>query len=321
MLLYIVNIITECMPFIQLQIRRDTTNNWTSQNPVLASGEIGINLDTYQFKIGDGIKTWSLLPYAGITGPTGPVGSNITSGTGNTGSTGRNTVTGNTGATGDSSTGPTGRTGPTGPTGIRGPTGSITTTGSTGNTGLFGPTGPTGPDAFTGITGATGVNGQGPTGPTGSISSVTGPTGLAYTGPTGSTGGIGAIMSYGYITLGIASASAFTTTGGSYDFTNFPSAIGTWTIAAAYLNLTFNASYNVSSIPPNINGTLQWATTAGSTTNVVPISPGVYLTNYVQTVLDWTGTNWRLSLSIVGSPFSSPNTNANSTTLYLTVFN
>jgi len=318
---YIVNIIAECMPFIQLQIRRDTSNNWTSQNPVLASGEIGINLDTYQFKIGDGIKIWSLLPYAGILGPTGSVGPDATGGTGNTGPTGRNTVTGNTGATGASPTGPTGRTGPTGPTGIRGPTGSITITGPTGNTGLTGSTGSTGPAAFTGITGPTGGIGQGPTGPTGPTSSVTGPTGLGYTGETGPTGGIGAIMSYGYITFALLTAGSFTTTGGTFDFTNFPSAIGTWTIGGAYLNLTFNASYNVSSVPPNINGTLQWATTAGSTTNVVPISPGVYLTNYIQTVLDWTGTNWRLSLSIVGSPFSSPNTNANSTTLYLTVFN
>jgi len=162
---------------------------------------------------------------------------------------------------------------------------------------------------------------QGSTGPTGPLSSVTGPTGLSYTGSTGSTGGIGAIMSYGYITVALASSSAFATTG--YDFTNFPSAIGTWsTPAAAYLNLTFNASYNVSSVPPNINGTLQWKTTAGSgNLYVVPISPGVYLSGYVQTVLDWTGTNWRLSLSIVGSPFASPNTNANSTILYLTVFN
>jgi hypothetical protein len=129
-------------------------------------------------------------------------------------------------------------------------------------------------------------------------------------------------MNYGYITLALAIGGAsFSTSNGSYDFTNFPSSIGTWSIGAAYLNLTFNASYNVQYVPPNINGTFQWATTAGSgNLNVVPISPGVYLTNYVQTVLDWTGTNWRLSLSIVGTPFTSPNTNANSTILYLTVF-
>lgn len=309
------------MPFIQLQMRRDTSNNWTSQNPVLASGEIGINLDTYQFKIGDGTTTWTLLPYAGIIGPTGSAGSNITSGTGNTGPTGRSTVTGNTGATGASPTGPTGRTGPTGPTGRTGPTGPITTTGPTGRAGPSGPTGPTGPDAFTGITGPTGATGQGTTGPTGPISSVTGPTGLGYTGSTGPTGRVGSIASYGYITFALASSSSFSSTVGTYDTTNFPSSIGSWTIAGAYLNLTFNASYNVSSVPPNINGTFQWATTAGTTTNVLPISPGVYLSGYIQTVLDWTGTNWRLSITIVGSPFTSPNTNSNSSILYLTVFN
>lgn len=40
------------MPFIKLEFRRDTPSNWTAQNPILASGEIGINTVTFQFKIG-----------------------------------------------------------------------------------------------------------------------------------------------------------------------------------------------------------------------------------------------------------------------------
>ena len=62
------------MPFIQLQFRRDTPANWTSNAPVLASGEIGIEIGTELFKIGDGTTTWPLLPYGGLRGPTGPAG-------------------------------------------------------------------------------------------------------------------------------------------------------------------------------------------------------------------------------------------------------
>ena len=35
----------------QIQLRRDTAANWTSNNTVLAEGEIGINLTDYSFKI------------------------------------------------------------------------------------------------------------------------------------------------------------------------------------------------------------------------------------------------------------------------------
>ena len=309
------------MPYIQLQLRRDTTSNWAAQNTVLASGEFGVNLDTYQFKIGDGITPWNLLPYAGVLGPTGPTGSGITSGTGNTGPTGI-TVTGPAGPAGSGQTGPTGSTGLTGPTGARGTTGSIATTGPTGATGSIGPTGLTGPLGFTGVTGPTGPAGVGYTGLTGPDSSITGPVGPYTTGPTGQTGSKGVTVTSGYITFAFAGAGAFDTTVGKYNFTNFPSSIGSWSIGSSYLILTFDASYNMPNVPPNINGTMQWATIAGSgNLNVVPISPGVYLSNYFQTVLDRNGSNWRLSITIVGSPFQSPNLNANSSILYLSVFN
>ena len=115
------------MPNIQLQFRRGTSSQWSTANPVLASGEMGIETDTDQFKIGNGTLAWSSLSYGGIQGPTGA-----------------------TGATG--ATGPTGPTGPTGATGATGPTGP------TGDTGATGPAGPTGP---TGATGATGPAGPG----------------------------------------------------------------------------------------------------------------------------------------------------------------
>jgi hypothetical protein len=48
---------------IQIQVRRDTLDNWNSNNPTLASGEIGFVTDTYQLKIGDGVTLWNSLDY------------------------------------------------------------------------------------------------------------------------------------------------------------------------------------------------------------------------------------------------------------------
>jgi len=55
----------------QIQLRRDTAANWTSSNPTLASGEIGLETDTDQFKVGDGTTAWTSLGYGGIQGPQG----------------------------------------------------------------------------------------------------------------------------------------------------------------------------------------------------------------------------------------------------------
>ena len=60
------------MPYIQFQFRRDTSTNWWNNNPVLANGEMGIETDTNQFKIGDANGTaWRGLSYGGISGPPG----------------------------------------------------------------------------------------------------------------------------------------------------------------------------------------------------------------------------------------------------------
>jgi hypothetical protein len=40
----------------KILFRRDTAANWTSVNPVLLAGEIGIETDTYKFKIGNGSR-------------------------------------------------------------------------------------------------------------------------------------------------------------------------------------------------------------------------------------------------------------------------
>jgi hypothetical protein len=116
----------------RLQNRRDTAANWTSNNPTLAAGEIGLETDTAKYKMGDGTTAWNSLAYAytagaaGATGPTGPIGA----------------------------------TGPTGDTGITGPTGPIGATGPVGATGPSGPTGPTGASGATGAGGVEAVNAQ-----------------------------------------------------------------------------------------------------------------------------------------------------------------
>jgi hypothetical protein len=47
--------------------RRDTAANWASVNPVLAAGEIGVQLgtspDDTKFKIGDGVTPWNSVPF------------------------------------------------------------------------------------------------------------------------------------------------------------------------------------------------------------------------------------------------------------------
>jgi hypothetical protein len=60
----------------QIQVRRDAAASWTSTNPTLASGEIGVETDTAKFKIGNGSSTWTGLPYSG-GGPTTGTGASV----------------------------------------------------------------------------------------------------------------------------------------------------------------------------------------------------------------------------------------------------
>ena len=62
------------MAVVRIQLRRDTAANWTSADTTLAAGEIGIETDTDQFKIGDGATAWTSLGYGGLVGPTGATG-------------------------------------------------------------------------------------------------------------------------------------------------------------------------------------------------------------------------------------------------------
>lgn len=75
------------MPAITtIRLRRGTAAQWSSANPVLAAGEMGIETDTRKFKFGNGLTQWNSIPYASAGGSTGggffvsenpPVGPNI----------------------------------------------------------------------------------------------------------------------------------------------------------------------------------------------------------------------------------------------------
>ena len=47
----------------RIQLRRDGAQQWANVNPILAQGELGIELDTSRLKIGDGVTPWNSLKY------------------------------------------------------------------------------------------------------------------------------------------------------------------------------------------------------------------------------------------------------------------
>lgn len=63
---------------LQIEIRSDIAAEWTSNNPILLNGEIGLETDTtvntstsklYKGKIGNGTTAWNSLPYFSISHP------------------------------------------------------------------------------------------------------------------------------------------------------------------------------------------------------------------------------------------------------------
>lgn len=51
-------------PGVVIKLRRDTTANWATDNPVLAEGETGWDTDLLRVKLGDGVTAWLDLPWA-----------------------------------------------------------------------------------------------------------------------------------------------------------------------------------------------------------------------------------------------------------------
>ena len=50
----------------QIQFRRGTTAEWEAADPILAQGEIGVNLDGNRFKVGTGLTSWNYLDYTAV---------------------------------------------------------------------------------------------------------------------------------------------------------------------------------------------------------------------------------------------------------------
>ena len=62
----------------QIQFRRGTGAEWSSANPILAQGELGIDLDVNRFKVGTGLTSWNYLDYTAVfdvvvQSPTAPI--------------------------------------------------------------------------------------------------------------------------------------------------------------------------------------------------------------------------------------------------------
>jgi len=52
---------------VQIQLRRGTTAQWSTANPTLASGEVGVDTSLTKFKVGNGSTAWNSLQYATLT--------------------------------------------------------------------------------------------------------------------------------------------------------------------------------------------------------------------------------------------------------------
>ena len=179
----------------RIQIRRDSSLKWSTNNPVLLQGEFGYETDTDCLKIGDGINPWNDLEYLVCENETFNIFSN---GSFVVGATGLNfsgsgvTVTNSGGLATVSITGGAGTTGPTGatgPAGAVGATGAQGATGSGSDIGIF-------DEGSSILSAATGIDFRGagvtvtPSGNT-AIVTITGGTGAGATGPQGETGATG----------------------------------------------------------------------------------------------------------------------------------
>ena len=57
----------------KIQLRRDNAANWQATNPVLSLGEPGVETDTHNMKVGDGVTAWNNLAYTAKDGGLTPV--------------------------------------------------------------------------------------------------------------------------------------------------------------------------------------------------------------------------------------------------------
>ena len=139
---------TETIP-VRVQHKRMSASDWASSSLILLDGELGVESDTGNVKVGNGRDRFSALQY--LTGPKGDRGERGE--TGPRGADGVMRFEELTSQQRESLRGPQGLTGPQGPMGQTGPQG---------NTGPAGPRGPEGPRGPQGLPGPIGP--QGPRG-------------------------------------------------------------------------------------------------------------------------------------------------------------
>lgn len=65
---------------IQIQLRRGLAADWTSSNPTLAEGEVGVEKDTLKLKVGNGTTAWTSLAYFGSAGTVTSVAMSVPTG-------------------------------------------------------------------------------------------------------------------------------------------------------------------------------------------------------------------------------------------------
>jgi hypothetical protein len=53
--------------YTRIKLRRAAASSWTSTNPTLLAGELGVDTTNNKVKIGTGSATWTALPYATLT--------------------------------------------------------------------------------------------------------------------------------------------------------------------------------------------------------------------------------------------------------------
>jgi len=88
--------------FTTIQLRRDTAANWITNNTTLSQGEMALEIDTFNIKIGDGSASWSTLPYFNALPTAGVNGSALTTNGSTTSwvsTTGTSTIVRSNGAT------------------------------------------------------------------------------------------------------------------------------------------------------------------------------------------------------------------------------
>lgn len=49
-----------------IQLRRGSTSEWESSNPILAQGELGVDLTVGRFKVGTGLTGWNNINYSAV---------------------------------------------------------------------------------------------------------------------------------------------------------------------------------------------------------------------------------------------------------------